>query len=166
MSGINKVILVGNLGRDPEIRYKEGSVMVAKFPLATSETYRTKDGQRVDQTEWHNIVMWRQLAECAEKYLRKGSLIYLEGKIRTRSWDDKEGHKRFTTEIVADTMTMLGKRSDDHSHNGNESKNSGTEAPGVLDHNTPAGEQIHDQSNIVPPGATELPHSDTPDTQK
>ncbi len=115
MSGINKVILVGNLGKDPEVRHLEGGAVVAKFPLATSETYKTKEGQRVDQTEWHNIVMWRGLAESAEKYLRKGSLVYIEGKIRTRSWDDKDGNKRFATEIIADTMTMLSsRRPDDH----------------------------------------------------
>jgi len=119
MSGINKVILVGNLGKDPEVRHLEGGAVVAKFPLATSETYKTKDGQRVDQTEWHNIVMWRGLAESAEKYLRKGSLVYIEGKIRTRSWDDKEGNKRFATEIVADTMTMLSTRKpDEGQHHG------------------------------------------------
>ena len=133
MSGINKVILVGNLGRDPEVRHLEGGAVVAKFPLATSESYKTKDGQRVDQTEWHNIVMWRGLAESAEKYLRKGTLVYLEGKIRTRSWDDKEGNKRFATEIIADTMTMLGgKRSDDSGHTGNaENKNTAEEGPSV-----------------------------------
>jgi len=123
MSGINKVILVGNLGKDPEVRHLEGGAVVAKFPLATSETYKTKDGQRVDQTEWHNIVMWRGLAESAEKYLHKGTLVYIEGKIRTRSWEDKEGHKRYATEIVADTMTMLGgKKSEDHSNGHSENK--------------------------------------------
>lgn len=113
MSGINKVILVGNLGKDPEVRHLEGGAVVAKFPLATSETYKTKEGQRVDQTEWHNVVMWRGLAESAEKYLKKGSLVYIEGKIRTRSWDDKDGNKRFATEIIADTMTMLNSRRPD-----------------------------------------------------
>lgn len=110
MSGINKVILVGNLGKDPEVRHLEGGAVVAKFPLATSESYKTKEGQRIDQTEWHNIVMWRGLAESAEKFLRKGSLVYIEGKIRTRSWDDKDGNKRYVTEIIADTMTMLGSK--------------------------------------------------------
>ena len=120
MSGINKVILVGNVGKDPEIRHLEGGIAVAKFPLATSEIYKTKDGQRVDQTEWHNIVMWRGLAESAEKYLRKGALVYIEGKIRTRSWDDKEGNKKYTTEIVADTMTMLSssRKPDEHNASG------------------------------------------------
>ncbi len=114
MSGINKVILVGNLGKDPEVRALEGGVQVAKFPLATSESYKGKDGQRVEQTEWHNVVMWRGLAEVAEKYLHKGSQVYIEGKIRTRSWDDKDGTKKYMTEIVADNMTMLGKRGEDN----------------------------------------------------
>ncbi len=134
MSGINKVILVGNLGKDPEVRHLEGGAVVAKFPLATSETYKTKDGQRVDQTEWHNIVMWRGLAESAEKYLRQGSLVYIEGKIRTRSWDDKEGNKRFATEIVADTMTMLSSRKpDESSHHGTQEQKpaSSEESPSV-----------------------------------
>ncbi len=108
MAGINKVIFVGNLGKDPEIRSLDNGVKVASFSLATSESYKNKEGQRVEQTEWHNIVMWRGLAEVAEKYLKKGAQIYLEGKIRTRSWDDKEGNKRYTTEIIADTFTMLG----------------------------------------------------------
>jgi len=112
MGGVNKVILVGNLGKDPEVRSLESGTKVASFSLATSESYKNKDGQKVDQTEWHNIVMWRGLAEVAEKYLKKGSQIYLEGKIRTRTWDDKEGNKRYTTEIIADTFTMLGKRDD------------------------------------------------------
>jgi len=125
MSGINKVILVGNLGKDPEVRHLEGGAVVAKFPLATSESYKTKDGQKIDQTEWHNVVMWRGLAESAEKYLRKGSLIYVEGKIRTRSWDDKDGNKRYATEIIADTMTMLGgKKNDENTPLSSSSNNS------------------------------------------
>lgn len=111
MSGINKVILVGHLGKDPEVRYLEGGVAVASFPLATSEAY-TKDGKRVEQTEWHNIVMWRGLADVAAKYLQKGKLVYIEGKLRTRSFEDKEGIKKYTTEIVAENFTMLGRKSD------------------------------------------------------
>ena len=111
MSGINKVILVGHLGKDPEVRHLENNVSVASFPLATSETFN-KDGQRVEQTEWHNIVMWRGLAEIAAKYLHKGKLVYIEGKLRTRNYEDKEGVKRYTTEIVADNFTMLGRKSD------------------------------------------------------
>lgn len=110
MAGVNKVILIGNLGKDPEVRHLEGGTAVANFTLATSEAYKDKNGQRVEQTEWHNIVVWRALAEVAEKYLKKGSTIYLEGKIRTRSWEDKDKVKRYTTEIVADTFTMLGKK--------------------------------------------------------
>ena len=110
MAGVNKVILVGNLGKDPEVRHLEGGAVVANFPLATTESYKDKAGQRNEQTEWHNIVVWRGLAEIAEKYLKKGMTIYIEGKLRTRSWDDKEGHKRYTTEIVGDTFTILSKK--------------------------------------------------------
>lgn len=106
--GINKVILVGNVGKDPEIRHLDSGVSVASFPLATSETYKDKSGQRVTNTEWHNIVLWRGLADIAEKYVKKGNPLYIEGKIRTRSWDDKDGNKRYTTEIIADNMQMLG----------------------------------------------------------
>ncbi len=110
---VNKVILVGNLGKDPEVRYLDGGVAVATFSIATSESYKDRNtGERVKQTEWHNIVMWRGLAEIAEKYLNKGNQVYIEGKLRTRSWDDQAGNKRYTTEIVADNMTMLGSRSD------------------------------------------------------
>ena len=108
MSGVNKVILVGNLGKDPEVRSIEGGAKVASFSMATKEVFKGKDGAKVEQTEWHNVVVWRGLAELAEKYLRKGSQIYLEGKIKTRSWDDKEGNKRYTTEIVGDSFTFLG----------------------------------------------------------
>lgn len=118
MSGVNKVILVGNLGKDPEVRYLENGTAVANFPIATSESYKDKNGNRVDQTEWHNIVLWRGLAEVAEKYLKKGNQIFIEGKIRTRSWDDKEGNKRYTTEIVGDQMTMLGGRPSDNNDSG------------------------------------------------
>ena len=118
MAGINKAILVGNLGKDPEVRTIESGVKVANFSLATSETYKNKDGERITQTEWHNIVLWRGLAEVAEKYLKKGNQVYIEGRIRTRSWDDKDGVKRYTTEIQADNMTMLGGRRDMDDSNG------------------------------------------------
>lgn len=107
--GLNKVILAGNIGKDPEIRHLEGGIAVARFSLATSESYKDKSGQRIDQTEWHNIVVWRGLAENAEKYLKKGMSVYVEGKLRTRTWDDK-GFKRYTTEIVGDTFTILSKK--------------------------------------------------------
>lgn len=111
MSGINKVILVGHLGKNPDIRYLEGGVSVASFPLATSETFN-KDGRKVEQTEWHNIVMWRGLADVAAKFLQKGKLVYIEGKLRTRSFEDKEGIKKYTTEVVAENFTLLGRKTD------------------------------------------------------
>ena len=111
MSGINKVILVGHLGKDPEVRYLEGGVSVASFPLATSESFN-KEGRKIEQTEWHNIVMWRGLADVAAKYLQKGKLVYIEGKLRTRSFDDKAGIRKYTTEVVAENFTVLGRKSD------------------------------------------------------
>jgi single-strand DNA-binding protein len=116
MSGINKVILVGRVGKDPEVRYLDNNVAVAKFSLATSESYK-KDGQKVETTEWHNVVLWRGLAEVAEKYVRKGSLLYIEGKIKTKNWEDKDGKKNYMTEIVGDQMTMLGSKGDNSSGN-------------------------------------------------
>lgn len=109
---VNKVILVGNVGKDPEVHFIESNVAVARFPLATSETYRSKDGERVTTTEWHNIVLWRGLAEVADKFVKKGSQLFIEGKIRTRSYDDRDGNKRYITEIIADNMQMLGKKGD------------------------------------------------------
>ena len=111
MAGVNKVILVGNLGKDPEVRHLESGVMVANFTLATSESYKDRNtGERKQVTEWHNVVLWRGLAEIAEKYLKKGNQVYIEGKLRTRSWNDQDGNTRYTTEVVADNMTMLGGR--------------------------------------------------------
>jgi single-strand DNA-binding protein len=111
MSGVNKVILVGHLGKDPEARSLEGGVSVVSFPLATSESFN-KDGRKVEQTEWHNIVMWRGLADVAAKFLQKGKLVYIEGKLRTRSFEDKEGIKKYTTEVVAENFTLLGRKTD------------------------------------------------------
>ena len=112
MAGVNKVILVGNLGKDPEVRHLDNGIAVANFSLATTESYTNKQGERVNQTEWHNIVLWRGLADVAEKYLKKGNSIYIEGKISTRKWEDKEGNTRYSTDIIADKMTMLGSKSD------------------------------------------------------
>ncbi len=107
MSGVNKVILVGRLGKDPEVRNLENGASVANFTIATSESYKDKTtGDKKEITEWHNIVLWRGLAEIASKYLHKGDMVYIEGKLRTRSWE-KEGVTRYTTEIVGDNMTML-----------------------------------------------------------
>jgi single-strand DNA-binding protein len=109
---VNKAILVGNVGKDPEVRHLEGGVSVARFTLATSDSYKNKAGELVKSTEWHNIVAWRQLADLADKYIRKGSQIYVEGKITNRQYDDKEGVKRYVSEIVADNIRLLGRKED------------------------------------------------------
>jgi single-strand DNA-binding protein len=106
---VNKVILVGNLGKDPELRYTPAGAAVATFSLATTERFKGKDGQQQEKTEWHNIVAWRQLAEICGKFLHKGKQVYIEGRIQTRSYDDRDGNKRYITEIVADQMQMLGR---------------------------------------------------------
>lgn len=130
MAGVNKVILIGNLGKDPEVRHLESGAVVANFPIATSETYKDrKTGEKITQTEWHNIVIWRGLAEVAEKYLKKGNSVYIEGKLRTRSWDDKEGNKRYTTEVVADNMTMLGGKPDSNNSSDNNNSQSSAASP-------------------------------------
>ncbi len=110
MRGVNKVILIGNIGKEPDIQHLEGNIAVAKFPLATTETYKDKNGALVSQTEWHTVVLWRGLAELAQKYLHKGSLVYIEGRIRTRNWEDKDKNRRFSTEILGDNLVMLDKR--------------------------------------------------------
>jgi single-strand DNA-binding protein len=110
MRGVNRVILIGNLGKDPDVQYLEGNIGVAKFSLATTETYKDRGGKLVSQTEWHTVVLWRGLADLAQKYLHKGSLVYIEGRLRTRSWEDKEGNKKFATEVVGDNLIMLDKR--------------------------------------------------------
>ncbi|HTN47740.1 MAG TPA: single-stranded DNA-binding protein [Flavipsychrobacter sp.] len=110
MRGVNRVMLIGNLGRDPDLQYLEGNIAVAKFPLATTETFKDKGGNLVSQTEWHTVVLWRGLAELAQKYLHKGSLVFIEGRLRTRNWEDKDKVKRFSTEIVGDNLVMLDKR--------------------------------------------------------
>jgi single-strand DNA-binding protein len=112
MRGVNRVMLIGNLGKDPDVQYLEGNIAVAKFSLATTETFKDRAGKLISQTEWHTVVLWRGLAELAQKYLHKGSLVYIEGRLRTRSWEDKEGNKKFATEVVGDNLIMLDKRTD------------------------------------------------------
>ncbi|MEP6584231.1 MAG: single-stranded DNA-binding protein [Ginsengibacter sp.] len=116
MRGVNKVILVGNLGKDPEIQYLEGNIPVAKILLATTETYKDKLGKLMSQTEWHNVVLWRGLAELSQKYLHKSSLVYIEGRLKTRYWEDRDHNKKVATEIIADNLIMLDKRSDNNQH--------------------------------------------------
>lgn len=119
MSGVNKVILVGRLGKDPEVRHLESGVAVANFSVATSEVYKDRNtGERKEVTEWHNVVLWRGLADVAEKYLKKGDMVYVEGKLRTRSWE-KDGVTRYTTEVVGDNMTMLSPKGTNEASSGN-----------------------------------------------
>ena len=109
MAGVNKAILIGNLGRDPELRYTQNGQAVVNFSLATSENWTDKSGERVEKTEWHRIVFFNRLSEIAAEYLRKGSKVYVEGSLRTRKWQDQSGQDRYTTEIVAQQMQMLGR---------------------------------------------------------
>lgn len=108
MASVNKVILIGNLGRDPEVRYTADGVAVANFSIATSEQWKDKNGEKQERTEWHRIVAWRRLGEICGEYLRKGSQVFIEGKLQTRSWEDRDGVKRYITEVVAQAMQMLG----------------------------------------------------------
>jgi single-strand DNA-binding protein len=110
MRGLNKVTLIGNLGKDPEIQTLEGNIKVAKFSLATTENYKDSNGQNQSNTDWHNIVLWRGLPDLANNYLHKGSLVYVEGKLKTRSYDDKGGQKKYVTEIVAEQIILLDKK--------------------------------------------------------
>ena len=126
---INKVILVGNVGKDPEVRHFENNRSQARFTVATSESYTNAAGEKVTNTDWHNIVVWRGLADVVEKYVKKGMLLYLEGRIRNRSYDDKDGNKKYITEIEVDTLKMLTKASD-----GNSSGPSNAGSMGVADY--------------------------------
>lgn len=123
MAGVNKVILIGNLGADPEVRSLESGVKVATINVATSESYKDKSGERQTQTEWHRVVLWRGLAEVVEKYLKKGSQVYIEGRLRTRSYDDQDGKKMYVTEIEARELTMLGRRESEGSEYGGNQDN-------------------------------------------
>ena len=111
-NSVNKVILVGRLGKDPEVKYTQGGTPVAKFTVATNEVWKDQNGEKQERTEWHNIVAWTKLAEICGQYLNKGSRVYIEGRIQTRSWEDKEGNRKFATEVVGDNLIMLDKRTD------------------------------------------------------
>ena len=118
---LNKVMLIGNVGRDPEVRYLDGNsgqAKVATFTLATTERYRDRNGETRENTEWHNIVAWRSTADVVEKFVKKGTQLYIEGRIRTRAWDDQTGNKRYTTEIMADNLQLLGKKTDNPGQGG------------------------------------------------
>ncbi len=148
---INKVILVGNVGKDPDVRYLDSGVVVASFPFATSETYKNKQGEKVTNTEWHNIVMWRGLAEVVEKYVNKGTQLYIEGKIRTRSYDDRDGNRRYITEIIGDNVQMLGRKSDRNN------------VPPPSDEDTPV-DKFDKQDNTAPEKDRSAGESDNQDT--
>lgn len=144
---VNKVILIGNVGADPEVRYLEGGTAVANLRLATTERYRNKNGENIDQTEWHNIVLWRGLAEIVEKYVHKGMRLYIEGRIRTRSWDDQNGNKRYTTEIWADNMQMLSYKQEGD-NTGNAPRTFNAPAPSAPATGTPAPEAPDDSDDL------------------
>jgi single-strand DNA-binding protein len=163
MAGVNKAILVGNLGKDPEMRYTPNGVAVCSFPMATSETYKDRNsGERITQTEWHNIVIWRGMAETAEKYLKKGSQVFIEGKIKTRSWEDQQGQKRYTTEVVADVMQLLDRPGTNAGGNGGAAARAATsptqsaENPSVDDQNE-AKASAPEAVTTAAPSADDLP---------
>lgn len=129
MRGVNKVILLGHLGKDPEMQTFEGGNMKCKFSLATTDSFKDKQGNKQDRTEWHNIVMWGVQADIAQKYLRKGSAIYLEGRINNRSYDDKDGNKKYITEITAETFNMLGGKESGSNNGGGNNYSQNNNAP-------------------------------------
>jgi single-strand DNA-binding protein len=128
MAGLNKVMLIGNLGKDPEVKTLDNGAKIATFPLATSETYKDKEGNRQTRTEWHNLVLWRGLADIAESYLHKGSQVYIEGRLSTRKWEDKEGNTRYTTEVIGDNLVLLS-RANDQQQGGMGASTGGFSAP-------------------------------------
>src|ERR1700704_427279 len=144
MRGVNRVMLIGNLGKDPDVQHLEGNIAVAKFSLATTETFKDRAGKLISQTEWHTVVLWRGLAELAQKYLHKGSLVYIEGRLRTRSWEDKEGNKKFATEVVGDNLIMLDKRTDANSSHSHLHHQEGMEGLGNTETPPPIGEHSED----------------------
>lgn len=144
MSGVNKVILVGRLGKDPEVRNLDNGATVANFTIATSESYKDRTtGEKKEITEWHNIVLWRGLAEISQKYLHKGDLVYIEGKLRTRSWE-KEGVTRYITEVIADNMTMLGSRGSGGGYSSNEGGSRSAERTPSESYSAPAENSTDD----------------------
>lgn len=146
---VNKVILIGNLGSDPEVRYLESGSAVAKFNIATTETYTNKNGERVDNTEWHRIELWEGLAKVAEKYLKKGNQVYIEGRIRTDTWTDKEGQQRTGVTIRANSMTLLGGPSGGNS--GGDYNQGGQQGGYPQQGNAPRGNNAPRPSDPIPP---------------
>ena len=149
--GVNLVILVGNLGQDPEVRYMPNGNAVANFTVATSESWQDQQGQKQERTEWHRIVMYRKLAEIAGQYLRKGSKVYLEGKLQTREWQDQQGQKRYTTEIVADEMQMLDSKQDGASYLGAQAQQAAQQRPPQRQTATQQGYAAARSAPMAPP---------------
>jgi single-strand DNA-binding protein len=168
---INKVILVGNVGKDPVVRYFDKGVAKATFPLATSETYTNQQGETITSTEWHNIVLWRSLAEVAEKTIKKGSQVYIVGKIKTRSYVDKDGVNKYITEILADTMLVLEKKQpagsfNTHSDQGkNEGKNQVNDPAGTYSSGADKNIQMKDLASDAPSDSDNL-QNNTPFTSQ
>jgi single-strand DNA-binding protein len=153
---VNKVILVGNVGKDPETRYLDEGTAISKFPLATSETYKNRAGERVSNTEWHNVVLWRGLAQVAEKYVKKGTQLYIEGRIKTRSYDDPDGNKKYITEIVGDQMQLLGRRTEENVEQSGQTYQGGRQPDTSGQVSAPAGNQAESQGHSSP-GSEEVP---------
>jgi len=148
MSGVNKVILVGRLGGDPEVKTLESGTKVAKFSLATTERYKDKEGNQQENTEWHNVVLWRGLADVTERYMKKGDQVYIEGRIKSRKWTDKDGVERYFTDIVADNMTMLGGPSGGSSSGGGQSQSSAPKQQNQV--NEPQASSLDDIDDDLP----------------
>jgi single-strand DNA-binding protein len=152
---INKVILVGRVGKDPDVRHLDNNASVARFSIATNESYKNKNGEKITNTEWHNIVAWRSQAEFAGKYIKKGTLLYIEGKIRTRSWDDKDGNKRYSTEIDVDSFQLLGPRVGDDGSGNTVGVTPQSSMTGSSSSGSPANEFIPDTDFSTGPEATD-----------
>ena len=168
---LNKAMLIGNVGRDPEVRYLDGNsgqAKVATFTLATTERYRDRNGETRENTEWHNIVAWRSTADVVEKYVKKGTQVYIEGRIRTRAWDDQTGNKRYTTEIIADTLQLLGKKSDNPGGQGGYQQTAPAQQGGYQQQPTfqqPTFQQpgVQQPQNFAQPAAQQNIATDMPD---
>ena len=150
MASVNKVILVGNLGRDPETRYTTGGDAVTNIRVATTDTWKDKNGEKQERTEWHTVVFFGRQAEIAGEYLKKGKQVYIEGRLQTRKWQDKEGQDRYTTEIVADRMQMLGSREGAGAAVAAEPSERGTEPRGVKTGAAPAKKNVDDLDDDIP----------------
>lgn len=156
MKSVNKVILVGNLGKDPEIKHTPQGKPVAQFSLATNERYKDKDGQWQDRTEWHNIVLWDRLAEVAGEYLKKGGKVYIEGRIRTESWDDKQtGQKKYITKIIGSDLVLLGGRGEGGGEYGGSSRGASAAGGNGFDQITP-------EAQSAPAGSSPITDEDIP----